>query len=151
MRIARRRSAGVDLQMGPMVDMVFLLLVFFMVQAQAVGERELGLHLPQAAEAAPAPDGRRIEIRPGGQVVVDGAPVDGTGGRELPGLVALLRRFREGCDARRSPALVTLAPADEVPHQRITDVLNACAEAGLAGVTFAGIDGAGGEGDGRAR
>jgi biopolymer transport protein ExbD len=33
---------------------------------------------------------------------------------------------------------VTLAPHDAVPHQRLVDVLNACAEAGIRGVSLAG-------------
>jgi biopolymer transport protein ExbD len=143
MKTRRRHASTVELQIGPMVDMIFLLLIFFMVQAQLSSERELGLRPPGAAAASVTPDGRRIEIRADGQVVLDGQPVDGRAGRELPVLAERLRAFRAACDRARSPALATLAPDDAATHQRIVDVLNACAEAGLAGVTFAGTENTG--------
>ncbi|MCB1086762.1 MAG: biopolymer transporter ExbD, partial [Verrucomicrobiae bacterium] len=61
---------------------------------------------------------------------------------QMPELVAVLDRFKKAADAAQSKALVTVAPHDAVPHQRLVDVLNACAEAGITGVTLAG----GGEG-----
>jgi len=47
-----------------------------------------------------------------------GAPDDA----RLLALVTLLTRFKEACDANKSQALVTVAPEDTVPHQRIIDV-----------------------------
>ena len=63
--------------------------------------------------------------------------MDGPGSRELPELVTILKRFKESADFNQTDALVTLAPVDEVQHQRIVDVLNACALAEIEGVTFA--------------
>ena len=50
----------------------------------------------------------------------------------------MLIRFKKSADNAKADALVTIAPHDEVPHQRLVDVLNACAEAGITGVTLAG-------------
>jgi biopolymer transport protein ExbD len=57
--------------------------------------------------------------------------------RELPNLLATLLRFKESSDANKSEALVTIDPEDHAQHQRIVDVLNACAKAQITGVTFA--------------
>ena len=128
--------------MTPMIDMVFLLLVFFMVSAKPVKpERDIPMGLPgQVAqeEAVDIPDEARVIIEPSGQVVLNERQLDTPGSSSLPELRAVLVRFRQSTENARTEALVTLAPADEVPHQRLVDVLNACAEAGIRGVTLAG-------------
>lgn len=128
--------------MTPMIDMVFLLLVFFMVSAKPVRpERDIPMGLPgqvAQAEAVDIPDEARVFIEPSGQVVLNEQNLDTPGGSDLPELRAVLTRFRISAENARSEALVTLAPHDEVPHQRLVDVLNACAEAGIKGVSLAG-------------
>lgn len=132
----------VEMQMGPMIDMVFLLLVFFMVSAKPITpESDIPIGLPgQVAqeEAVDIPDEARILIRQDGQVVLNEQTLDAPNARQLPELVAVLKRFKESADNAKSDALVTLAPHDAVPHQRLVDVLNACAEAKITGVTLAG-------------
>ncbi len=128
--------------MTPMIDMVFLLLVFFMVSAKPVQpERDIPMGLPgQVAQAkvVDIPDEARVIIEPSGQVVLNERNLDTPGSSDLPELRAVLTRFRLSAENARSEALVTLAPHDAVPHQRLVDVLNACAEAGIRGVSLAG-------------
>lgn len=128
--------------MTPMIDMVFLLLVFFMVAAKpVVPERDIPMGLPgQVAqeEIVAIPDEARVIIEPSGQIVLNEQSLDSPGSSTLPELRAVLERFRISSENARTEALVTLAPHDLVPHQRLVDVLNACAEAGIKGVTFAG-------------
>ncbi len=128
--------------MTPMIDMVFLLLVFFMVSAKPVQpERDIPMGLPgqvAQAEAVDIPDEARVFIEPSGQVVLNEQNLDTPGSSDLPELRAVLTRFRLSAENARSEALVTLAPHDAVPHQRLVDVLNACAEAGIKGVSLAG-------------
>ena len=130
------------MQMTPMIDMVFLLLVFFMVSAKPVQpERDIPMGLPgqvAQAEAVDIPDEARVFIEPSGQVVLNEQNLDTPGSSDLPELRAVLTRFRLSAENARSEALVTLAPHDAVPHQRLVDVLNACAEAGIKGVSLAG-------------
>jgi len=140
MQIRRRDQQLVEMQMGPMIDMVFLLLVFFMVTAKPVKqESDISLGLPgtvAAEEAIELPDEQRIRIEEDGSVVLNdsvlGVPADSS----LAELVATLKRFKESADANKADALVTLDAADGTNHQRIVDVLNACAKADIGGVTF---------------
>jgi biopolymer transport protein ExbD len=131
----------VEMQMGPMIDMVFLLLVFFMVSARPIKpETDIPIGLPGEVpqeEAVDIPDEARILIQADGTVVLNEQPLDQPDSRAMPELVAVLDRFKKAADAARSKALVTVAPHDAVPHQRLVDVLNACAEAGITGVTLA--------------
>ncbi|MEO0453545.1 MAG: biopolymer transporter ExbD [Verrucomicrobiota bacterium] len=141
MKISRRDQQTVEMQMGPMIDMVFLLLVFFMVTAKPIEpESDVGIQLPgtvQQEEIVELPDEQRIEIQPSGQVVLNDMPLDAPNSSDLPQLTATLTRFKEAADANNADALVTVAPDDETVHQRIVDVMNACAQAGINGVTLA--------------
>ena len=147
MRRKQKPDEMVEMQMGPMIDMVFLLLVFFMVTAKPVkDEADISIGLPGAVsqeQTLDIPDEQRIMIRQGGQVVLNDQPLDTPLSTTLPELVGVLTRFREAADNSRSKAMVTLVPDDAVPHQRIVDVLNACALAQINGVTFDSVNVAG--------
>lgn len=128
------------MQMGPMIDMVFLLLVFFMVTARPVKqESDISLGLPgtvAAEESVELPDEQRLRIEDDGRVVLNDSVLGEPGDAALGALVATLKRFKESAEANRTEALVTLDASDGTDHQRIVDVLNACARADITGVTF---------------
>ena len=143
-RRRRSQSSGsVEMQMGPMIDMVFLLLVFFMVSAKPVKqEADIGIGLPGTLEQetpVDLPEEITVEINAGGVVVVNEQTLS------PPSLRDMLKRFKEAADANRGEALVSVAPHDAVPHQKLVDVLDACAAAGVTGVTF--VDQTAGEGE----
>ena len=144
MRKRRRSEDPAEVSMTPMIDMVFLLLVFFLVTSKPMKpEADLGLKLPGTVaqeESVDIPDEQRIEVKEGGRVLLNEMPVGEPGDGELPLLLATLVRFKESAAANKSEALVTLAVDNEVPHQRIADVMNVCARAGIDGVTFATDD-----------
>ncbi len=140
MQVRRRDTQLVEMQMGPMIDMVFLLLVFFMVTAKPIKqESDISLGLPgtvSAEESVDLPDEQRIRIEDDGRVVLNDSTLGAPADAELKELVATLKRFKESADANKSEALVTLDASDGSSHQRIVDVLNACARADITGVTF---------------
>ena len=78
--------------MTPMIDMVFLLLVFFMVSAKPVQpERDIPMGLPgqvAQAEVVDIPDEARVIIEPSGQVVLNERNLDTPGSSALPELRA---------------------------------------------------------------
>lgn len=123
-----------------MIDMVFLLLVFFMVTAKPIKqESDISLGLPgtvAAEEAVDLPDEQRIRIEDDGSIVLNDSVLAPAADTNLKELVAILQRFKESSEANKSEALVTLDAADGTNHQRIVDVLNACARASITGVTF---------------
>jgi biopolymer transport protein ExbD len=141
MRLRRKDTTTVEMQMGPMIDMVFLLLVFFMVSAKPIKqESDVNIGLPGTVaqeEALDIPDEQRIKIDAAGQVFLNDQPMDPPQSPELPNLTATLKRFKESSDANKSEALVTIDADDQANHQRIVSVLNSCAIAKITGVTFA--------------
>jgi len=140
MQIRRRDVQTVEMQMGPMIDMVFLLLVFFMVTAKPIKqESDLNLGLPGTVsqdEVVDIPDEQKITIQASGQIILNDLPVDSPASSDLPTLLSTLIRFKESADANKSEALITIDADDGAEHQRIIDVLNTCAKAEITGVTF---------------
>ena len=140
MKRRKREQPAVDMQMGPMIDMVFLLLVFFMVTAKPIKpEADVNLGLPGMAEQdepVELPDEQRILIRANGEVALNEQTLAAAGDSTLEKFAETLARLVRSAEAAKSELLVTLSPEDEAKHQRLVDVLNACAIAGATNVTF---------------
>jgi len=137
----RTEHPQIELQIAPMIDVCFLLLFFYILTSKPIKpEADMSMTLPGTVaqeESVEIPDEQRIAIQENGQIILNemsiGAPTD----TRLENLVATLKRFKESTDANKSMAMVTLDAMDTAPHQRIIDVLNACATAGIQGVSFA--------------
>ena len=137
----RIEHSQIELQIAPMIDVCFLLLFFYILTSKPVKpEADMSMTLPGTVpqeESMEIPDEQRIIIQEDGQVILNDLPMDNPQNRELPALIKTLVRFKETADANKSEALVTVDAADGSHHQRIVDVLNVCARAGIQGVTFA--------------
>ena len=140
----RIEHSQIELQIAPMIDVCFLLLFFYILTSKPVKpEADMSMTLPGTVmqeESVEIPDEQRIGILEDGQVVLNDLPMDNSRDRELPALLKTLVRFKEAADANKSQALVTVDAADGSHHQRIVDVLNVCARAGIQGITFAASD-----------
>ncbi|MCB1099731.1 MAG: biopolymer transporter ExbD [Verrucomicrobiae bacterium] len=141
-RRRKRQHQAVEMQMGPMIDMVFLLLVFFMVTAKPIDpESDISLGLPGTVaqtESVELPDEQRIEILADGRIVLNELELAAANDVPMPRVVTTLTRLKESADLNRAEALVTIDAHNDVPHQRVVDVFDACAKAGITGMTFAG-------------
>jgi biopolymer transport protein ExbD len=129
-----------EMPMGPMIDMVFLLLVFFLVNARPIPqEKEISLSLPGTVsqeKSVEIPEELQIVIASDEQIFLNDMALDGVHTREMPMLQTTLLRFREAATANRSIPLVMLHVADDAKYQKIIDVLNACTKAQIASVIF---------------
>lgn len=141
MRLKKRTQAKIDFPISAMIDCTFLLLIFFMVASTFHRqEADISFALPGTAEQnepVALPDEQILEIRPDGAVVLNDLELDSPRSKDLPELQKTLTRFREASAAAQVEAMLTINADDAVPHQRVVDVLNACAQAKLGNVTFA--------------
>jgi len=141
MKMRRPSEVHMKMDMTPMIDCVFLLLVFFMVGTTLhKQEADISFSLPGVAsqsEPVEIPDEQIIEIYADGSVVLNDLLFDTPTSAELPELIDTLKRFKATADANKIESMITIAPAPEVKQQRVVDVLNACAEAKIKNVTFA--------------
>ncbi len=129
-----------ELQIAPLIDVVFLLLIYFMVSSSLKrSEADLSLSLPsQVAQAQnlKMPDEQIIEVLANGTIVLNGREFTDPQKRDMGDLEHTLTRYREASLLTGNPAMVTVAPDDDSVHERVIDVLNACAGAGIKNVTF---------------
>lgn len=143
----RRRSQPPDrpaLAIAPMIDCVFLLLIYFMVSATLQRqEADLSFQLPgtiELAEPLPLPNEQLIEITAEGQVLVNDHPCDAPEATQFTELAAMLARFRQASEAQGNTAQVTIAPSALTPHQSIVRVMDAVSRAGITAIPFADFE-----------
>jgi biopolymer transport protein ExbD len=134
--MARRRSSQSpeeDFPMTPMIDMVFLLLVFFMtVSTLAQADRSKKLDLPQSAQSD-VPDADNLPNR--GSISIDAAGVIYLG-MEAVSLEDMQATMKASLEA--NPELRINLRADQAtPYAEIKQVLKACAEVGAYEVIYA--------------
>ncbi len=142
MKLKRKpASEKLEIPITPMIDCVFLLLIFFMVTSTLHRqEADISFALPGVAdqsEPVEIPDEQIIEIYADGRVLLNELEYDAPDLHDLPELIDMLIRFKASANANKTEAMITIAPADTVKHQRVVDVLNACAAAKIDNVTFA--------------
>lgn len=130
----------VGFQIAPMIDVVFVIMLFFMVMAGAVKvEKELNCTLPgtvDTAREAQFVEEQVIEITGAGEVLFNEEPVAAAGDKVLENLRAILMRVKKNCDAAKTPCQVTIASEAKSKHGRTMEVLDACSEAGITSVSF---------------
>ena len=127
------RSASFN--MTPMIDVVFLLIIFFLVSSHlAQQEVQLDLELPTATTGGP-PAMRSsarvtVNVRADGQVLLGSDPVN----------VEQLGRRLQYVRQQVGPELeVRLRSDRNVPYRYVEPVLVSCAKNGIWNVTFAVI------------
>jgi biopolymer transport protein ExbD len=141
MNLRPYRRPHPDINLTPLIDVVFLLLIFFMVSTTFKDEARLRVQLPQAqGEEAPAQEPEQIRIlidQSGNFFVDDGAVVDRN---PLTLVWALNGALSERpVESRDLPVLIQ-ADAN-TPHQAVMTAMDAAAEVGLRRIAFAATRG----------
>ncbi len=133
-------EGNLGFQIAPMIDVVFVIMLFFMVMAGAVKvERELNTKLPGTAETSGPTDFVDeiiINIAENGEVLLNDEPMDTPTSKDMTQLRGTLLRLKQGSDAAKAPTLVTVVSEPEAKYSRTVDVLDALAVAQIENVTF---------------
>lgn len=137
----RLRIGNLELPIAPMIDVVFLLLFYFMVSATIQKqEADISFSLPgriQQDKPIEMPDEQIVQILANGQALVNDYPYDSPEAPRYRQLETMLNRFREASESNQVQARITLAPDDETAHEMVVKVMDACSHAGIESVTFA--------------
>ncbi|GIW91130.1 MAG: biopolymer transporter ExbD [Pirellulaceae bacterium] len=126
-RPARHHSVAVN--MTPMIDVVFQLIIFFLVSSHLAKQEvffPLRLPLAQTGKEVAVPAAATINILPDGTLLYHSRPVTP---KNLEELLAQLRQDH------RQPQVRIRADRD-VPYRYVQPVLRACWQAGVQEVTF---------------
>src|SRR6476620_10463083 len=105
-------DGNLGFQIAPMIDVVFVIMLFFMVMAGAVKvEREINTKLPGTAEASGPTefvDEVIINVTEGGEVSLNDEPMDTPASKDMPQLRGTLLRLKQNADAAKAPLMVTI-------------------------------------------
>ena len=143
-KIRRKKPSGevhLGFQIAPMIDVVFVIMLFFMVMAGAVKVETLhSTKLPgetvKADTPTDMPDEISIKIEDDGQVFLNDDPLDTPENKNLPELATNLVLLKKSSDGAKSKVLVTVYASEEAKYERVMNVLDALSRAEISNVTF---------------
>ena len=139
MKFSRSFQEEVTINLTPLIDIVFLLLIFFMVSTTFSKESQLRIRLPDASpdsEVEQRPSRLVVAITKSGDYSIRG-PNESTGhhllSRERSVLAEAMAKGAQGTDE-----LVVVIRADrKTPHEAVVRVVDVARKLGLVRITFA--------------
>ncbi|MBI5396440.1 MAG: biopolymer transporter ExbD [Verrucomicrobia bacterium] len=135
MRTKVPEEAELGFQITPMVDIVALLIMFFMCCAGSVKtETQIGVTLPGGADSGHVVDVEvYVGIKPDGSITFNEAPIANP---EDDRLIELRSKLKSIMQKFGEKTPVFIQPDPGVVHQRVVNVLDACAASGVKNLTF---------------
>lgn len=115
MGLKKRAKVSAEFSMSSLTDIIFLLLIFFMLTANFV--KIDNLELPQSDSITVAPTSIAVSLSKNGEMKLNGEDI--SMGR-LPGAV----RKELAAQEDRANATITIVAEVGVPFSRVTDVMN---------------------------
>lgn len=139
MKFSDREEDDVQINLTPLIDVVFLLLIFFMVSTTFSKESELRIQLPESSDE-PVQDRQNlvleVEISREGTYAVKG-PDDDAARQLLGSDRQALYRALAAAGGNRSD-LVTVIRADrQTPHEAVVRAMDIARRLGHTDITFA--------------
>ena len=130
MNFRQLRRPEVSINLTPLIDVVFLLLIFFMVSTSFSELTQLVVDLPEA-EGAPASTDTTLllVVDVEGNMTLDGAPVS----NDARGLSEALRQRLTG----NTDIPVTLSADSMTPHQYVVTAIDVAAQLNITRLTTA--------------
>ncbi len=129
MRIQRRGTKKARIEIIPMIDTIFFLLVFFMISTLSMTQfRGMPVNLPKAASGQQAPaESAAITINKDGRIFIDQQPVDKSALGNF--LIQKLQKNPE--------MLVVINAEDVVEHGQVVEVMDIARSANVARMAIA--------------
>lgn len=128
MKFRRKKEQVSDVDMSPLIDMVFILLIFFMVSSTFVKDMKLDLERPGASSASRASSKViRVYIDQTGETYVDGQPVK---------TWAIQGKLRDMMRASTEKSVLVVTD-DAIAVQNLIDVVDQCRLSGAKDVAVA--------------
>ncbi|MGV6850647.1 MAG: ExbD/TolR family protein [bacterium] len=127
MRYREVKQQNQDIDISPLIDMVFILLIFFMVSTTFVKDMKLDINRPGASSSTTASTkATRIFIEDGGQIYLDNEPVQAW---------VIQNRLRDLFKSSASKSVLIITD-ENVPSSRLIEVVD---QARLSGAEDVGV------------
>lgn len=127
MGLKKRNKVTAEFNMSSLTDIIFLLLIFFMLTSSLIIPNALNLRLPGESKTpvtvSETPD--QVHIQSNGTLVFNGRSMS---------LNELSSRLREVRNAKGAEAPVVVAPDGRVANQHVVNVLDLLRKLGLSAI-----------------
>ncbi len=124
----RARNEGVQINMGPLIDLVFLLLIFFVVTTSFVKETGIDVQRPTASTAMPKEKGNiLIGVDSTGRIFLEKKQID----------VRSVRAHIERCLAENPEGSVVIVADKASQTGLVIKVMDQCKIAGAKNISIA--------------
>lgn len=136
MNFSHRKRPPLEITLTPMIDVVFLLLIFFMITTTFNQHTELAINLPQARGVQNKATEKRVTLTINAQGIYFVAGTDGVSRRLDNQQIADLKRalVQAAGNARSTPFIIS---ADsEAPYQAIVTALDVASRLGFSRIIF---------------
>jgi len=132
MRLQSRRTEEPDVNLTALIDVVFLLLIFFMVSTTFERETEISIELPEASGQPLQSEKQVVEISIDvkGRYFVNKHEVINTQ------IDSLKRAIQEAAGGQEKPRVILSADRN-TPHQAVITAMDAARQLGFVNLTFA--------------
>lgn len=125
MRFRPRKQSIDNIDVSPLIDMVFILLIFFMVTTTFVKDMKLDLNRPSAASASKASSKViRVYIDNTNEIYIDNQPVK---------LWVVQSKLRDLLRVNSEKAVLVISDTS-IPVERLIDVVDECRMSGAQDV-----------------
>jgi len=132
-------TPNLGFQIAPMIDVVFVIMLFFMVMAGSVKvEQHLISNLPGSVESDSVDfvDETIINIDEDGEISLNDEPMDSPTSKRMTNLKGSLVRLKENAVSSGNKMVVTIVSDPQASYDRVVDALNALSAARITDVTF---------------
>ncbi len=134
MNFRRNKPQELDVNITPLIDVVFLLLIFFMVSTTFDRQSELQIELPEAT--GERSESKQLEI----EIFINTTGQFAINGHELINshIDTLLRALRDTGGDNKNPRVIITADKNAT-HQAVMTAMDAARQAGYVHITFSAV------------
>ena len=134
MKFRRKEPEELDVNVTPLIDVVFLLLIFFMLSTTFDQQSELNIELPEASGEINETEKVEIEIfiASNGKFSINGQESINTQ------IDTLIRDLRKAAGDDNAPRII-IAADKNATHQSVMTAMDAARQMGFVHITFAAV------------
>ncbi len=131
MNFKRQNREAVDVNLTPLIDIVFLLLIFFMVSTTFTKENHLSINLPEASAEASETQPQAIEIliSASGEYRINDQTL-------INHQLDTLKRGLQKALAERQTVPVVITADAKTPHEAVVRAMDAAGQLGLVNLSI---------------
>ena len=139
MKFRRKQRETVDINLASLIDVVFILLLFFVVTTTFTRETQLRVELPEASSGAPAPDSEQKLV----EITISAEGVYSVNSHLLPksDLATLIEALqKESAGDNKLP--LAISADGKTPHQAVVTAMDAAGKLGFSHLRMTTVEAA---------